>query len=124
MRKPSAGGTSPLHSPRRLASYKARDDVGWLRAALFSARAVIAITALRGELCSMRLGDEEFPRCRIANDHTSRGSRFPPKRKRSFPGLGCSKMEEVVVWEACRRETAGRRARRRLTFRRSTADQA
>jgi hypothetical protein len=29
MRKPSADGTSPLHYPRRLASYKAPDDVGW-----------------------------------------------------------------------------------------------
>src|ERR1700729_4439818 len=32
-------------------------------------------------------GDREFPRCLITNDHMNCGSRFPPKRKRSFPIL-------------------------------------
>jgi hypothetical protein len=58
-------------------------------AALFAARAVMPVTALRGRCAQTdtEVGDREFPRCLITNDHMNCGSRFPPKRKRSFPIL-------------------------------------
>jgi hypothetical protein len=66
-------------------------DRGGFRAALFVARAVMAVTAPREALCLVfrltRLGGQEFQRCLITNGHMSCGSRFPPKRKRSFPIL-------------------------------------
>jgi hypothetical protein len=49
---------------------------------------VMAVTAPRETLClvwnSNGPGGQEFPRCLIINGHMSCGSRFPPKRKRSF----------------------------------------
>jgi hypothetical protein len=58
------------------------------RTALFAARTVTKVTALREALCLKypnRIGrDQEFPRCPITNGHMSCGSRFPPKRMRSF----------------------------------------
>ena len=51
----------------------------------------MALTAPREALCLvfslMRPGGQEFPRCLIINGHMSCGSRFPRKRKRSFPIL-------------------------------------
>ena len=45
------------------------------------------VTALRGRCAQTdtEVGDREFPRCLITNDHMNCGSRFPPKRKRSTP---------------------------------------
>ena len=57
------------------------------------------VTALRGALCSNknRVGDREFPRCLITNDHMNCGSRFPPKRKRSFPILAVRRMLKLAA---------------------------
>ncbi len=82
------------------------------RAALFAARAVIPVTALREALClrygSQRgLGGQEFLRCPIINGHMSCGLRSPPKRKRSFPILavmpalklaGAPKKQAMIPW--------------------------
>ena len=71
--------------PRRLASDEAPGDMGRL-----SGRAVMAVTALREALClapSHGAGGPELPRCPITSGHMSCGSRFPPKRKHSFPIL-------------------------------------